>query len=135
MTISKQIIFFLIDDDEDDRDLFEMALQGMSEKIKFTSAKNGIVGLSILKEKTVKPDFIFLDLNMPEMSGRECLTELKKDDLTKKIPVVIFSTSSDPHDISDTSNMGAIDFITKPSKVSELTTALNNFLAKQLKQI
>ncbi|MCW3075796.1 MAG: phoB [Bacteroidetes bacterium] len=133
MVLTKNLVFFLIDDDEDDRDLFQMALEDMSEEIEFTSAKNGIVGLNTLKENKIKPDFIFLDLNMPEMSGRECLAELKSNEITKSIPVVIFSTSSDAHDIAETNKMGAIDFITKPSKVSELTSSLTHFLSKQKK--
>jgi CheY-like chemotaxis protein len=124
--------FFLIDDDEDDRELFQIALEDSDFEISYTSASNGQEALNILLGNEALPDFIFLDLNMPQMDGRECLKELKKHPVLAGIPVIIFSTSSDPRDIVETKQLGAFDFITKPSKISDLTKILQKFITYQL---
>lgn len=129
--MNSTLTFLLIDDDEDDRELFELALDDLTDKPAFHSASSCCTALTMLEDGTVKPDFIFLDLNMPQMSGRECLTALKNSIQLAQIPVVIFSTSSDQHDKHETSEMGAIDFITKPAKTSELTRLLNEFIINQ----
>lgn len=128
--MEKQITFFLIDDDEDDRELFEIALEKIEIPVNFLSAGDGMKALQLLKESNELPDYIFLDLNMPQMDGRECLTALKKDRQLSNIPVIIFSTSNDPRDKEDTQKLGAVDFITKPFKTSELTQILNHFITK-----
>lgn len=130
--MKKNISFLLIDDDEDDRELFQMALENVDAEIQFTEASCGQSALSLLEKATSLPDIIFLDLNMPRMSGRECLTELKNHPTLSTIPVVIFSTSSDPRDKKELMESGAVDFITKPSKTSELTRLLEDFIIQQL---
>lgn len=127
----KEIKILLIDDDEDDRDFFQFALEDIDKDIEYASAESGYEALEMLPQSAL-PDYIFLDLNMPAMSGRECLIELKKNPSFSHIPVIIFSTSSDPHDKEETKQLGAIDFITKPSKTSDLINALNNFLLNNL---
>jgi CheY-like chemotaxis protein len=129
--MNKNITILLIDDDEDDRDLFQMAINDLDTPINFTGAENCCDALIMLENKSVSPDYIFLDLNMPQMSGRECLNNLKKSIQLSKIPVIIFSTSSDPTDIKETKDLGAVGFITKPPRTSELTEILKNFIINQ----
>lgn len=126
--MQKQFTFFLIDDDEDDRELFRFALDEMEFKPIYVQCPSCCDALEMLEKGKVKPDFIFLDLNMPQMNGRECLKELKKNISSLHIPVIIFSTSSDPKDITETKDLGAVEFITKPSKTTELTRLLDNFI-------
>ncbi len=123
-------LFLLIDDDDDDRELFQIALKNAKVPVNCVTCSSCIEALEKIED--INPDYIFLDLNMPMMSGKECLIELKKRAFTKDIPVVIFSTSSEASDITETKALGAIDFITKPSKVSELTYILNNFIIKRV---
>ena len=126
----KNLSIMLIDDDEDDRELFQEALRELENAIDFTGAESCNEALFVLESKAVEPDFIFLDLNMPQIGGRECLTKLKNSLELSKIPVIMFSTSSDPRDIKETRDLGAIDFITKPPRTSELVTILKKFIAK-----
>lgn len=126
--MKKHLTFLLIDDDEDDRELFQLALDGLEDGINFFEADSCCKALEILEKKEVAPDYIFLDLNMPQMSGRECLIKLKESAQLLHIPVIIFSTSSDPRDMEETKNMGALGFITKPPKTSELTKILGEFI-------
>lgn len=132
MKLKKALTFLLIDDDDDDRELFQIALEEVENEVHFIGAASGIEALKILQSNTEAPDYIFLDLNMPHMSGRECLIELKKNPHLTSIPVIIFSTSNDPRDIEETRALGAIGFITKPEKTSKLTCVLNDFIVNQL---
>ena len=74
-------------------------------------------------------DLLFLDLNMPKVDGKKCLSELKKSARLKDIPVVIYSTSSLKKDIEETKAMGAVHFMTKPSAFRELCDAIGNVLS------
>jgi CheY-like chemotaxis protein len=129
--VNKNLIIMLIDDDEDDRDFFQMALNDLENKVDYIGVENGFDALAMLEKGIIKPNYIFLDLNMPQMNGRECLGKLKENLLLSHIPVIIFSTSSDPRDVKETAQMGAIDFITKPPRTSELTKILTNFIITQ----
>ena len=120
--------FLIIDDDEDDREIFQIALEETKTNSICYTAVNALVALEMLKNNAVQPDFIFLDFNMPKMSGKECLLQLKSDEKTKHISVVMFSTSSDPSDIEETMQLGALDFFSKPSQVKELTSYLSKHI-------
>ena len=113
----------VIDDDTDDQELFELALSDLGLGIDCATAYNGIEGLEYLRSNSF-PDIIFLDLNMPKMNGMECLKELKSDLRLKEIPVVILSTSTNTVHQAEALNLGAIQFVIKPSSTAELTTIL-----------
>ena len=122
------LTFLLIDDDEDDRELFQIALDELENPVEYTGCDNCSKALEMLENSGTLPDYIFLDLNMPQMGGKQCLAKLKENARLLHIPVVIFSTSADPRDVEETRKLGAIDFITKPSRTSELTKILENFI-------
>ena len=105
---------FLADDDSDDIFLFTEALKEIPDKVEVHTAKNGEVLLSMLKEKPVSADIIFLDLNMPIKNGFQTLEEIKANEKYKGIPVVILSTSSDESAISKAHQFGADTYIIKP---------------------
>lgn len=123
---------FLIDDDPDDREIFAMALEDAHKSYNCVTAKNGVDALEKLNsnEKFV-PDYIFLDLNMPMLSGKECLKELKKISRLSHVPVIIYSTSSYEKDIEETKQLGASYFLTKPSSIKVLTDILTRIIEKQ----
>ena len=87
-------------------------------------AQNGAEALKLLRREKQLPDFIFLDLNMPQMDGRECLEELKKDERLKYIPVIIYTTSSFEQDKLITQKLGAAYYLVKPADVSELSNEI-----------
>ena len=114
----------LIDDDEEDHEIFLSAIRSISKELQcitFTNAREALVKLI---NKDLNPDVIFLDLNMPIMSGQEFLMEVKKKEETQNIPVIIFSTTSNPGTIKLTKEMGAINFITKPDRFDVLVDIL-----------
>lgn len=119
------LICLLIDDDPDDREIFALALEEVDKSCRLVTAKSGGEAIELLKnDPTFVPNFIFLDLNMPLMDGKECLSELKKIDHINRTPIIIFSTSSYDKDVEDTKRLGASYFLTKPSSIKALTNFL-----------
>ena len=114
-------IFMIIDDDPDDREFFQEALNSIDSSARCLTALNGEDALVKLSDSTGHlPDYIFLDLNMPRMDGKSFLREMMKDFKLKHIPVTIFSTSSDPRDLKETQDLGAVHYIVKPYDFNKL---------------
>jgi DNA-binding response OmpR family regulator len=76
----------------------------------------------------VLPELIFLDLNMPKQNGKQVLREIKKIRQLQSIPVIMYSTSFAPNDITEIKKMGAVYHLLKPSRFDELCKALRNLL-------
>lgn len=118
----------LIDDDEDDQEIFLEAVSDASKSVTCTVLSDATQALQKLINQEISPDVIFLDLNMPVMDGPQFLAAIKKSDGLQRIPVIIFSTSSHPGAIQITKDSGAADFITKPGNYYELVTILTRLL-------
>ena len=115
---------FLIDDDTDDQEIFALALAEIDNSFTCVTAKNGFEAIDKLTQTPFRPDYIFLDLNMPRMNGKQCLLEIKKQRKLTDIPVVIYTTSSERRDKDETIAMGAAAFITKPPQLGDLIHSL-----------
>jgi CheY-like chemotaxis protein len=125
-------ICFLIDDDEDDRDIFEMALDSASAEIELATAKNGVEAFRIIDDNPAfRPEFIFIDLNMPYMSGIDCLTKIRQYPHMADVPVVMYTTSSYQKDVDEAKQLGASHFLVKPSGMAALTSILSSLLGKK----
>lgn len=134
METNVPVKILLIDDDEDDREFFELAVKDSVYSIDCISTTGVTEAFSSLQSETRKPDYIFLDLNMPGIDGRTGLKEFKKREVTRDIPVVVFSTSSEQQDILDVKSLGATHFITKPPSIELLKAELDSFLKQQSKK-
>lgn len=116
--------YFLIDDDQDDREIFELASEEANpENVCFT-CQNGKEALSLLVRQELIPTHIFIDINMPRMNGKECLAAIRELRHLNSIPVFMYTTSSDVNDKSDFIALGAHAIITKPAKISQLVILL-----------
>jgi CheY-like chemotaxis protein len=115
-----------IDDDSDDCELFMEALEAVSSAL-YTGINNPVEALRKLAQNEIKPDVIFLDLNMPIMSGLEFLTQVKKLEIVKEIPIIIFSTLQLEDIIQETKGYGAFDCISKPNNFNELKKILAKY--------
>jgi CheY-like chemotaxis protein len=126
-------VILLAEDDADDCLLFEEALREVSEKSRLTTVKDGGHLMEHL-DQTVPPapDVIFLDLNMPNKNGFECLDEIKDTPKLKNIPIVIFSTSSNPETIDRVYKMGANFYMSKPGTFFLLKKAILHVLNMDL---
>ena len=75
-----------------------------------------------------RPSLILLDLNLPGTDGREVLAEIKQDASLKSIPIVIFSTSSNPKDINACYRYGISGYLVKPMDINRLHWLVQTFL-------
>lgn len=112
--MKNSIALLLVDDDEDDRNLFREALDEIDVTIDCFMATDGLNALEFLNNCETLPDFIFIDLNMPRMNGKQLIRELKRNKQFEPIPVIIYSTSKIEEDVVETMRLGAAHYIKKP---------------------
>lgn len=124
------LLILIVDDDEDDIDLFKEVVEDLFPKTACHSARNGEEALKMLKNADDFPDIIFMDLNMPRMDGKTCLKKLKEHDQLNKIPVVIYTTSSSLNHKTETRKLGATHFITKPTSYTRLCEVIEEAVKK-----
>jgi CheY-like chemotaxis protein len=116
-----------IDDDPEDREVFCDALYTIDTSYKCITATNGATGLNVLH--SIKPDVIFLDMNMPVLDGKQTLEEIRKDDGLKEVKVCIFSTSITPFETETYKKMGANYCVKKPNSFKDLCSTLKVVIA------
>lgn len=127
-TSLKNIILF-VDDDPDDLEFYGESMMAAHPGLRIREARSGLQAIEYLrsaKEAGELPCLIVLDVNMPIMSGKDTLMEIRKDKILDEIPVVIFSTASNPKE-KEYFNNHEVDFFTKPCTISEMQS-----VAKQL---
>src|SRR5687767_12303100 len=95
------MLILVVDDDREDLALFCEAAVGIDENTKFLIARDGREALNLLGQTAVLPNYIFLDINMPKMNGKEFLLHAKKDGRLKSIPIVMYSTTSQAREIEE----------------------------------
>jgi CheY-like chemotaxis protein len=120
----------LIDDDPDDREIFVWTMKNIHPTSVVDEAADGLDALDKLKDETYTPDVIFLDLNMPRMHGLECLHHIRLIRRLASHPVIVLSTSSNPHDIAQCLAAGATDYIVKANEISAIKKELSQVLGK-----
>jgi DNA-binding response OmpR family regulator len=93
-------------------------------------------GLSAIKSAmALLPDIILLDIMMPLMTGFEVLAALKKDPVTKDIPVIIITAQTREEDVIKGLELGASDYILKPFSLIELMARIKTALLRNQKKI
>ena len=124
-------LYFIIDDDPDDQELFIEALKGLDDCCQCVTAFNGHEALQKLTNgMPALPDFIFLDLNMPLMNGFKCLEAIKNIAAVSHIPVIIYSTTSEKKAIEDCIKAGAFSFLIKPASLPVLIQYLKDLIGQ-----
>ena len=121
----------IVDDDADDLQFFADAIAEIDSHVSCITAFNGIDALQTLEAANPRPDYIFLDLNMPRMGGKQCLKHIKNNPLFHSIPVIIYSTSRRPEDVEEVREAGAAAFIVKPNKFHLLREEIAEILEKR----
>ena len=76
-----------------------------------------------------RPAIILLDLNLPGMDGRDVLSHIKQDRTLQNIPIIIFTTSSNPTDIEVCYQRGVNGYIVKPIDTSKLIWTIKLFMS------
>lgn len=122
----------MVDDDEDDRSLFAETFAHAAPLAKLHQLSSGAALIQHLKKNPL-PEMIFLDLNMPCISGFECLMHIRSDSTLSNIPVIIYTTSMAYIDIEEAFHKGATFFLPKPANLSCLAKAIQHLYTLNLK--
>lgn len=134
----KPLFILIAEDDADDRFLMQKALEEIGDEIEIKFVENGVELIDSLNEikqqpEPVFPGFILLDLNMPKMDGREVLKTIKTDQVLKKIPVIIFSTTKNQLEVKRCYDLGANTYIVKPVNFDSLVETIRGIRTYWLK--
>jgi len=107
-------VVFLAEDDVEDVLLFQMAIGQLQNGYQLTVFKNGEELLAAMADPMhVRPDIIFLDINMPKRNGIEALTVIRKE-FSKDLPIFLLSTADDRVTVENARKVGATGYLTKP---------------------
>lgn len=126
-----------IDDDPEDTELFCEAvfylkksdfLAEKKEHVKCLALNNGCKTIEFLSDQKELPNYIFLDINMPMMDGKECLIYLKNHPKFSEIPVIMLSTALKGNQSTEFKSLGAYDCIQKPTGFKELVKVLSKYI-------
>jgi DNA-binding response OmpR family regulator len=115
----------IIEDNADTRRFLEAML---SKEFEVVTAENGVIGIEYARNKS--PDLILLDIMLPVLSGYDACSLLKKDDKTKRIPIIFLSAKNSIPDITAGLSTGADDYIPKPFDYKELLARIRARLRK-----
>lgn len=125
----------LVDDNPGDVRLTQEAMKQLRVFYRLHVAHDGVEALAFLRnvgefEHAPRPHMILLDLNMPRMSGRELLEEMKNDPSLRAIPVVVLTSSNCEDDVLKSYHLHANCYVTKPvdlQGLARIVEAMDNF--------
>jgi CheY-like chemotaxis protein len=129
-SITAKNIVLYADDDPDDQALVQEAFSRYSTNVELVLFNDGRQILSYLQKLTradPTPCLIILDVNMPGISGKEVLTQLRQMEKTASVPVVLFTTSNQPSDQQFATRYNA-GFITKPLEAKQMERITEQFI-------
>lgn len=115
-----------IDDDQDDLEIFMEAVQSLHFNYKCLLVAGAVPAFDLLKSLT--PDYIFLDINMPGLNGHEVLKILRKDENLRSVPIIILSTSIMADNMEELISNGATTCMVKPNSFTVLCKELSRLL-------
>ena len=125
-----EMIIFLVEDNDDDAELAARAFKQAKVTNPLIRAKDGVDALDFLfargkyADRDVRdlPVLTLLDLNLPKMSGIEVLKEIRANELTRHLPVVILTTSSEDKDRLQAYASFANSYVVKPVDYDQFVT-------------
>jgi CheY-like chemotaxis protein len=127
--IHNKILF--VDDDPDDLEFYGESMKVVDPGLQVAEARSGMKALEYLeqmKQQNALPSLIILDINMPVMSGKETLVHIRQDEELSSIPVVIFSTASNPNE-KHFFEGHEVEFFTKPCTLAEMQQVAKKLLS------
>lgn len=131
--IMEEIDILLVEDNPTDAELTMRALKRKNLVNKLVWVKDGAEALDLIfakgeySNRNVEnlPRLILLDLRMPKVDGLEVLQNIKADERTRKIPVVILTSSKEDRDIVESYKLGVNSYVSKPVEFDEFIDAVS----------
>jgi two-component system, chemotaxis family, response regulator Rcp1 len=128
-TLGRPIEILLVEDNPGDVRLTLELFKDCKLQNKIHVTKDGVEAIAFLRRtgaytQAVRPDVIFLDLNLPKKNGREVLAEIKEDPELKRIPVVVLTGSQAEEDIVKSYNLHANCYISKPVDLDQFVNVI-----------
>jgi two-component system response regulator len=128
----REKIILLVEDNPDDELLTLRALEKSNILNKVVVTRDGTEALDYLfgtgayagRDTNTMPQVVLLDLKLPKMDGLEVLQQLREDERTAMLPVVILTSSNEEQDIVDSYRLGANSYIRKPVDFVQFTEAV-----------
>jgi CheY-like chemotaxis protein len=117
------MVILYVDDDPEDIEIFIEAVKEFDSSIQCLVAQDGMKAMDMLHADLL-PDFIFLDINMPVISGGAVLSQIRKNHKLDDTPVVMYSTTISHTDIEEYRKMGATHFLIKHNHFQALCDAV-----------
>lgn len=104
----------LVEDNPDDESLTQRALRRGDQGAEVIVAHDGADALEALETMTELPDLVLLDLKLPKLDGAEVLRQIRDNDRTRRLCVVVFTSSGEPRDIALCHGLGCNSYVVKP---------------------
>src|SRR6476620_10121956 len=114
---------YYVDDDEDDLVIFGEICAKIGVDVNLYLDAVGM--LEVLLSTSELPSIIFVDVNMPLLSGYEVIKKIKANKATENIPIVMLSTANDKATVEKCQKLGANFYITKPTTMQNLYKAID----------
>jgi PAS domain S-box-containing protein len=122
---TRQRILLYVEDNPANLMLVEQIIEG-TPNLNMLSARDGNHGVELARAH--HPDVILMDINLPGISGIEAMNILRKDPVTKHIPIIALSANAMLRDIEKGLEAGFFRYLTKPIKITEFMNALDKAL-------
>jgi two-component system response regulator len=124
-------MILLVEDSADDVELTLRAFRKNNVLNDIVVVRDGLEALDYLfgtgahagRDPKVQPEVILLDLKLPKMGGLEVLRRLRADERTRRVPVVVLTSSSEETDILSSYDLGANSFVRKPVDFAQFVVA------------
>jgi chemotaxis family two-component system response regulator Rcp1 len=131
MTAARRPDILMVEDNPADIRLAQEAFRNRGTHHTLNVARDGVEALDYLKQRgkfpnAIRPDLVLLDLNLPRMSGREVLAEIKADPGLMRIPVIVLTTSRATTDIQNAYDQHANCYVVKPTDLDEFLDAVRS---------
>ncbi len=124
MTTAGEIEVLLVEDNASDVELTLRALQKRNLANRVVVARDGVEALELLEGPTPLPKVVLLDLKLPKLNGLEVLRRLKSNERTKRIPVVVLTSSHEEPDVEESYRLGVNSYIVKPVDFESFASAV-----------
>ncbi len=115
---------FLVEDNPDDEQLTIRALRRGNIANQIVIARNGEEALTNLFNMPTLPTVVLLDLKLPKVDGLEVLRQIRANQRTHLLPVVVLTSSSEERDIVESYSLGANSYVRKPVEFDQFTDAV-----------